>query len=147
MGFEGCIRVRQVEGRKGIANGENSKAKRGRCIEHGLEVKAPSTGFGHHCLCDVSGPRPPSAHRCSASHLCPEGLAGCKAGPGRGMSSSCNTICHHAPGSAEASFKGHPGKEDSDMSRSDKEAPPNPCPSHSLSRPGQGSRSQEVFTV
>lgn len=74
------------EGRKGIANGESSKAKR-KCIEHGLEVKALSTGLGHHCLCDASGPRLLSAHivapRRSASHLDPEGPAGCKAGPGR----------------------------------------------------------------
>ena len=148
MGFEGCIRIHQVEeGRKGIANGENSKAKRGRCIEHGLEVKVPSTGFGHHCLCDVSGPRSPSAHRCSASHLGPEGLAGCTAGPGGGMSSSCNTICHHAPSSAEASFKGRPGKEESDMSQSDKEAPPNPRPSTASRGQARGLSSQEVFTV
>lgn len=81
------------EARKGIVTGENSKAKTGGCVEHGLEVKAPSTGLGHHCWCDASGPRPPSAHRCPASHSGPEGLAGCKAGPGGGMSSSCDTIC------------------------------------------------------
>lgn len=37
MGFEGCIRGHQVEqGRKGITNGENSKTKRGRYMEHRL---------------------------------------------------------------------------------------------------------------
>ena len=51
-----------------------------------------------------------------------------------GMNSSCNTICHQVPSSVEASFKGHPRKEDSDMSRSDKEALPNPLPSHSLGK-------------
>lgn len=125
------------EGRKGIANGESSKAKRKvhRTWARGQgTVHQTWSSLLVRCFWSQTPLSPHCCPQALSLTLRPRGAGRMQSWARGEMSSSCNTICHQVPSSAEASFRGRPGTEGSDMSRSDKEAPPNPCPSHSLGK-------------